>query len=424
MRDKISEESSSKQTDKNKKTETKRRVVSVDLLRGFLLTFMVIDHFLIELGNSEAWENPFLLFNDLGLGIWGASGFLMVMGMSLVFSNKRNDTRSFSELHSKALVRGIFIFMAGVLLSLITGGPERIWEWDVLPLIGFATIVVFYIRKWPDWGILSLAIVVLLITPWLRGLPFFDNITPVEFHEMIGMQKILPNMIYEINAENSLIFTNFEGATKGFLIGGYFGVFPWIALSLVGFFLGRRIVDGKFQKDLPLVITIGVLLMVVSIGIAYISKGNPIEQIASSYIVPFIIFPNSFSTILYQIGITGAVLAVLYYIFDIKYKSTYRPGVIARILLRTSNYSLSFFFVHYLLLDLPFQGINYFFDVDFFNSFGTIGVLFLAVIVLSILQGMVIFFNKNNGKYSLEWLMSIVVNLFVKDYSRSLNKIK
>ncbi len=424
MTDKTSEEKYSNQSDKVKKTATKRRIVSVDLLRGFLLTFMVADHFLLELGNSDAWGNPLLLFNDLGLGIWGASGFLMMMGMSLVFSNKRNDQRSFSELHEKALIRGAYIFLAGVLLSFITGGTERMWEWDILPLIGFATIVVFYIRKWPDWRILLLAALIIGITPWLRGLPFFDNITAVDFHEMEAMKKLLPGMIYEIDSESSLIFTNFEGALKGFIVGGYFGVFPWIALSLVGFFLGRRVVDGKFKKDIPWVFTFGIILMILSVSIVYMSKGNPTDQIASSYIVPFCIFPNTFSTIIYQIGITSAVLAVLYYIFDIKYKTTYHPGFIAKIFLRTSNYSLSFYFVHYLILDLPIIGLDYYFDIDIVQSLGTVSVIIAAIVALSILQIMVILFNKYNGKYSLEWLMSRIVNLFVKDYNRSLNEIK
>ena len=73
------------------KAVTKRRIASIDLFRGFLLTNMVVIHFIMNLGKHEVYENPLFLFFEPGLGIWGAAGFLMVMGMRVAFSNDCNQ---------------------------------------------------------------------------------------------------------------------------------------------------------------------------------------------------------------------------------------------------------------------------------------------------------------------------------------------
>lgn len=418
---------SSKQIVKTTKTTSNKRVVSIDLFRGFLLTMMVVVHFFMILGKPEDFDNPLLLIIEPGLGIWGAAGFLMMMGMSVAFSNDRNNQRNYSELQSKSLMRGFFIIVAGLLIALITDGPALMWAWDILPLIGFATIVIFYLRKVPNWGILLLATLVLLITPWLRGLPFFDNITHIEFHAYPGTEKILSGMYYDpVSWETlmgTLVFNDFVGILKGFIIGGFFGVFPWIAFSLIGYFLGRRVVFGKFRKDIPWIIVVGLLLIIISFCLAYISIGNPTDQIATNYIVPFSMFPDSFSNTLFQAGISITLLAILYYIFDIKYSSTYKPSFIAKIFLRTSNYSLSYYFMHYLVIDIPIIVLS-FFDIDIFQSFGTPTVILLTIAGLAMLQVMVIFFNKYKGKYSLEWIMIKSLKLVVKDYQRSISEVK
>ena len=132
-------------------------------------------------------------------------------------------------MQSKALIRGGYIIIAGLVIALITDGPELMWAWDILPLMGFATIVIFYLRKLPNWGMFSLAVIVLFITPWLRGLPLFDNITNIEFTAYPGMEKILVGMYYDPASWDTLIgtlvFNDLGGVVKGFIVGGFFGVF-------------------------------------------------------------------------------------------------------------------------------------------------------------------------------------------------------
>jgi len=145
------------------------RVLSIDIVRGFALVCMVLVHFLIYFSNAEAEKTwLYFSFNHL-LGDWGASCFLMMMGISQVFSERKHTDLSQYLLFQRALIRGLFIFIAGIVMLVLAWGPSQIWRWDILTLMGFATIIIFFCRKLPSWSILFLALLIALVSPYLRG---------------------------------------------------------------------------------------------------------------------------------------------------------------------------------------------------------------------------------------------------------------
>ena len=80
-----------------------RRITSIDLFRGFLLTVMIVDHFILYYGNEASGNNLiYFLIND-GIAGWGAGGFLLVMGMSQVLSARRLEKADNLILFKKAL---------------------------------------------------------------------------------------------------------------------------------------------------------------------------------------------------------------------------------------------------------------------------------------------------------------------------------
>ncbi len=125
-----------------------KRVVSIDVLRGFALMGMVMCHFMIYYGTPVATGNWFYFFVNHVLGDMGAAWFLMLMGMSQVLSA---DKRQLSQavLMKKALIRGTYIFLAGILMLALAWGPKEIWQWDILTLMGVATVVLFVCRYFP-----------------------------------------------------------------------------------------------------------------------------------------------------------------------------------------------------------------------------------------------------------------------------------
>ncbi len=60
----------------NQKNE---RIISIDILRGFCLFFMVLVHFVVYWGDSAAMTTwPYFFLNHV-MADWGAAGFLMMM---------------------------------------------------------------------------------------------------------------------------------------------------------------------------------------------------------------------------------------------------------------------------------------------------------------------------------------------------------
>ena len=140
-----------------------KRIESIDILRGFALMCMVLVHFIIYFGNEAAshmWL--YFIFNHL-LGDWGAGGFLMIMGVSQVFSAAKRPEVPSRFLFNKVAVRALYLFGVGLLMLALAWGPQQIWQWDILTLMGFSTLVLYFCRFLPSWLILGLSAAVLVI---------------------------------------------------------------------------------------------------------------------------------------------------------------------------------------------------------------------------------------------------------------------
>jgi uncharacterized membrane protein len=139
------------------------RIMSIDVLRGFALCGMVLVHFAYLYGNAEAAENFItFFFNDM-LADWGAAAFLMMMGISQVLSARRMEKPDNRLLFKRALLRGSYLFAVGLLMLLLAFGPGRMWRWDILTLMGFATVVLFFCRFLPSWSLVVLSSAVAIL---------------------------------------------------------------------------------------------------------------------------------------------------------------------------------------------------------------------------------------------------------------------
>ena len=145
------------------------RVLSIDVLRGFALICLVLIHFMIYFGNLGAISTwPYFIL-QYALAGWGAAAFLMMMGMSQVLSSKKLEAPDNMLLFKRALVRGCYLFAIGIVMLALTWGPYHLWDWDIMTLMGFATIVLFFCRFLPSWAIICSCIGLAAVTPLLRG---------------------------------------------------------------------------------------------------------------------------------------------------------------------------------------------------------------------------------------------------------------
>src|SRR5207253_815945 len=132
---------------------------------------------------------------------------------------------------SHALKRGAIILGLGLMLGYLADGKKGLTEWDVLPLIGVGSIVLYFCRNLSARALFALALGVMALTPVVQRLNHFaaywGEASPV----------LLPHGWLVDRAED---FTG-QDAVKGFLSNGYFPLFPWLAFVLFGLGFGKEL---------------------------------------------------------------------------------------------------------------------------------------------------------------------------------------
>jgi uncharacterized membrane protein len=390
-----------------------KRVLSIDILRGFALIFMVLVHFMVYFGDSAAMNTwPYFLLNHV-LGDWGAACFLMMMGMSQVLSADKRAVDSLT-LFQRALIRGGYIFLAGILMLALAWGPGHIWQWDILTLMGTMTVILFICRFLSPSIILIIALVIAVATPCLRQGIDYAAVWGGQSVPVSVISQYLPGILIDPAGDFQSIWT-VKDILTGFLFTGEFPVFPWALFPLVGFVLGRRIVGGRLQNDLPFLLIIGGLLVCLGLGGAYASLFRPGSSLISDYIAPLSFYPDSFTMISYQLGMSVLVFSGLYFFYDVRKKDKSKISLLVGLYLRTSRSSLTFYFLHYLLIGWPLAIILLTTGRHVKYAFlGAFPALLAGLAGVAVLQILLLVWEKCGSKYSLEWWLSAITARFVK----------
>jgi uncharacterized membrane protein len=390
----------------NKKNE---RILSIDIFRGYLLILMVLVHFVVYWGDSDAVNTlPYFFLNHV-IADWGAAGFLMMMGMSQVFSAQRHEGENKVAAFQRAMVRGGFIFTVGIVMLALAWGPAHIWQWDILTLMGFATVMLFFCRLLPTWPILLLVAGLAVCTPLLRAGIDFNAVWGGGFVDVPVISSYLPGMMLDPEREYEVVWRTKE-IVQGFLFTGEFPVMPWFLFPLLGFVLGRRIVSGKMQNDLPFLAITGALLALLGLGWAYASIGRDPSAIITGYIAPLSFYPDSFTMICYQTGITLLTFSGLFYLYDVRKQDRNKAGFFARIFNLASRSSLTFYFLHYLLIGWSLALIYVLTGRCYkYDLLGAYNALLAGFIAVTLLVSLLKLWGKNKNKYSLEWFLDRLI---------------
>lgn len=391
---------------------TPERVLSVDVMRGFALICMVMVHFMVYLGDAASADTwPYFFLNHV-LADWGASCFLMMMGMSQVLSARRHVGPRNRMIFRRTLIRGGFIFLVGIVMLALAWGPGRIWQWDILTLMGFATVMLFFCRFLPSWSILVLVVSLAVCTPLLRVGIDFNAVWGGGFVNVPVISRYLPGILLDPASEYEPAWRAGE-IVRGFLFTGEFPVFPWFIFPPLGFVLGRRIVRGRLRQDLPFLAIIGLLLIALGLGWAYAAMSRPGSSVVVDYIAPLSFYPDSFTMICYQLGVTLVVFSGLYYGYDVRRVEKRRESFPVRAYIRTSRSSLTFYFLHYLLIGWPLAFV--YLVTGRYLKFAFLGAIpallsgFAAVVLLELLLAV---WEKHKSRYSLEWFLGVITIRF------------
>ena len=392
--------------------QNNQRALSIDIIRGFALVCMIVIHFMVYFGNAEA-VNHWLYFSlNHILGDCGASCFLIILGLSQVLSGQKHSDLNNHVLFKRALIRGVFIFTVGLLMLALAWGPYKIWQWDILTLMGVATIALFFCRFLPSWSILLIVAIIAACTPFLRGQLSVAPLWNDYFVQVPVISRYFPGILFDPAGELKM-FWSIKNIVQGFLFTGEFPVFPWILFPLVGFVLGRRIVEHKTQRDLPLLLLSGIAFVLFGLGLAYAGSLRPGASVISGYITPLSFYPDSFSMIFCQLGMSVLFIFILYYLYDIPGTHNRRTGSFADFFTGISRSALTLYFLHYLLIGWPLD-LLYLFTGKYYiyNLMGSWPAFVCSLAAVGLLGLMMAIWEKRGSKYKLEWFLAALTRRF------------
>jgi uncharacterized membrane protein len=400
------------------KGDPMKRIVSIDVLRGASLALMIIIHFMIAYGNEKASESLLHFIFDHLIGDLGATWFLLMVGMSQVLSASRKKGTD-DNLMKKAFLRGAYLFAAGLLQSALAFGPSEMWDWDILPLIGSATVALYFCRSLPSCLILMISVALAFTAPWLRSYVDFTVAWGGELVQSTFFSGYLPGILFEPPGVYKVIW-RLDEILKGYFVSGTFPIFPWLAFPLIGFVIGRRIVTGQIKQDLPFLHLTGLLLILLGATISYAGIFRPESSFISDYIAPLCLYPNSITLFYIQTGVGLVLFASLFGYYDGRENAAPRTGLLVGWFKRLSRYSLSVYFLHWLLVCWPLW-IIYFITGRFLgqDAMGPLPAFFLGLAGVALFLVGLRAWERRGGIYSLEWGLRKITESVGKPWKKS-----
>lgn len=367
------------------------RIVSVDILRATAIFLMIFCHCGIYLVSEK--ENPgFYFFANHVIGDFPAPVFLFLVGMGQTLSKKGGN-----------FIKGFCLFLLSFLLSFLNSGTEYVFEWDVLSIIGVSMMALAFLKNTRSIFLILIASCIVLVAPWLRDFStLLNHYNGFEWN--VYLQNHGLHLLVDPAQEYTPLFS-WTSIFNGFLWAGTFPVFPCLAYALIGFATGKVFFGSKQKKIVAdVLVSFGVLLIAGSVLIAHAALTKEAVSVVSDFISAYSFYPLSFSLFLLQMGFVLVAFGILSNAFDKPFAK------IPAWLERASRYSLSIYFLHYLILFWPIRlvGLVLKKDTDAFLSNATSWPVAMAVATTMVL--FFVFLTKQwdrfGGQYSLEWFLT------------------
>lgn len=184
------------------------------MIRGFAIVAMMV----LNLSDVVlARPAPFVLRL---VGSLAAPLFIILSGLMVSLTA---DRRNFGYF---LLYRGAWIVSVGILVDLVVWQIYPLMSMEVLYLIGISMPLAYFVRKLKSYQRAAIALCILVLTPILQrvlGYTYF----PTEFYLLSGAPVV------EVKAQTGII--------NHWLVDGWFPIFPWLALSIIGVEIGESL---------------------------------------------------------------------------------------------------------------------------------------------------------------------------------------
>jgi len=289
---------------------------SIDLLRAYAICVMIIVHFLENLSGTREWSP-----DGFGAPIFA---FLTGVSYQLWLRGKEKRGATSDQISKETIRRGLFLFGLGFLFNFFVWLPDDLFTWDVLTFLGSAMILLNIARVMPTPALLLTIALSVLLSPVMQRIVHYGEYWVSGYFE----------------PDNTL-----SELLTGFLVTGYFPIFPWIALPLTGFLTAPSLLclhhTAPQLRRIWLIagsalITLSALMMSLRYG----------TQSGQQWLPAWTMFP---ATLCYMTGVVGMVILLLgglhHWIDD--QKVVQLPSGLLTRAERFSRYSLTIYLLHH-----------------------------------------------------------------------------
>jgi len=306
------------------------RLLSIDILRTAAIFMMVLVHFVENLSSGYGLTAATVIgpYHRWWLPTGMAAPlFTFLSGVSyrtwLTVQQQRGVT---AEAISKQTIRrGLFLIGLGFAFNVLVWLPEDTFNWDILTFIGSALILLDVVRRMPAQVPPVLILLIALLSPALQLLADYPAYWANAYFD------------YDISLADVLL---------GYLVVGYFPLFPWLVFPVMGFVIAPAIdfdsaaprpggsFSGRWMLLAGLLATGSLVLQWFAGDVAGLGRWT--------------MFPVSTSYLMGMLAVAITSLMVLHRLVD--HPADLSPrGVAAQCCQVTSRHSLSLYLLHHVV---------------------------------------------------------------------------
>lgn len=346
--------------------KTNSRYLTVDILRGFIMVLMGIDHAYLtiyQIHYSESWDNPFpdyengAIFFTRWISNICAPGFALLMGLSMsLYYNKHFKSSSIKSCRWFFIKRGLIIIILQQLLNL----PSLLFNINNINKIHIFTGGVLYMLG-SSMIVCAFLIHVKTIIKIFLGLA------------IIIFSYLFINFVFIEASDNTFInLFLLPGVNKWVSVN--YPVIPWLGISIIGAGIGDFLIRDK-KNTVTFLLKSSFTFFLLYIILRAFNLGDYNHVSNHDFLVSFlgvIKYPPSIAFF----ALTLTIIFLLFWFFDKHDTSCY-----FKLLVIFGQAPLFFYFAHYYLYIILSKFTNHMVPLYVMYIIWAFGLLLLFPIV-------------------------------------------